>query len=205
MGFTEHILGVKILDNFIAIEICDTFGDLNKYDFIYTDYLSSNYNGNTSYSSKIRDIKNGQDYYIINGWKLLSINFPGNWFGNFTYVHLEDRFGRGTSVQAPVNQAIYPDSFKHLIREGLLEALRFTKDTPCVEYEEIIQGLKPVSGSMNIEQFHKLVESVDTYITKYRELRSKLTNEELSSVDDKLKVAVSENISKLFGLSIKIE
>ena len=58
---------------------------------------------------------------------------------------------------------------------------------------------------MNIEQFHKLVESVDTYITKYRELRSKLTNEELSSVDDKLKVAVSENISKLFGLSIKIE
>lgn len=52
MDFTEHTLGINILDNFVAIETCNLFGDLNKYDFIYTDFVSGNRNGNIGYGSK---------------------------------------------------------------------------------------------------------------------------------------------------------
>lgn len=205
MDFTEHTLGVKIQNNFVAIETCNPFGDLSKYDFIYTDFVSSNWNGNTCYGSKIKNLTNGQNYYLINGWKLLNLSFPGDWFGNNTRLELEDRFGKKITLYTSVDKAIYPNSFKHLIREGLLEAEKFTKENPCVDFKEIFDGLKPVHGSMGIDDFHKLVEAVDTYIMKYHELRDKLTNEELSEVGDKLKKTVSENISKLFGLSIRIE
>lgn len=205
MTFTEHTLGVKIQNNFVTLESCNTFGDLRIYDFIYTDFVSSNWNGNICYGSKITNISTGKDFYVINGWKLINLSFPGDWFGNYTRIELEDKFGERTTIGAPVGKAIYADSFKHLIREGLLEAVRFTKENPCVEYKEIIDGLNPIHGSLNIEEFHKLVESVDSYIAKYLNLKDKLVNEEFDNVKDKLRVAVSENVSKLFGLSIKIE
>lgn len=205
MSFSEHTLGIKIQNKFVAIESCNPFGELSKYDFVYTDFVSSDRNHNTCYGSKITNIISGDNFFILNGWKLLSLSFPGDWFGNWTHLDLEDRFGKKIKHYVPVDKAVYADSYKHLIREGLLEAVRFTEDTPCVDYFEMLEGFKPIKGRLSIEEFHKLVESIDAYITKYFDLKKKLNNEDISFDADKLKSSVSDNISKLFGLSVNVD
>ena len=205
MDFKEHTLGIKLQNNFVAIEECNDFGDLSKYDFIYTDFVSRDWNGNTSYGSKIRNIQNGQEYYIINGWKLLCFSFPGNWSGNFTHIELEDRYGEKTEFRTSLNQASYFLNFKHLIREGLLEAMKFTDENPCVGFNEIINGFKSVFEYLNVNNFQEKVQSLEPYITKYRELSDKLITEEISALDDKLKTIISAKISEILDLPIHID
>jgi len=203
MDFQEHTLGVKILDNYVAIERADPFGDLSKYDFLYTDFLSSNWNGNYCYGSNI-EVLNNQGAFFINGWKLIGLSFPGDWFGNNAYCKLEDKFGKTISVQGG-SKAVYANSYMHMVRDVLTKAVEFTRTTPNVEFKEILDGIEPKRGKITLDEFHKLIEDVDNYIAKYKRMKENFTEEESASLENRLKKAVTSNISKLFSLEIEID
>lgn len=203
MNFQEHTLGVKIIGSYVAIEKANPFEDMSKYDFIYTDFLSSDWNGNYCYGSNIR-VLNNQDYILINGWKLISLSFPGDWFGNTAHCELEDRFGN-TIVIDGVGKAVYDSSYMHMVREALTKAFEFTKSTPCVEYKEILDGIELKREKLTIDDFHKLIEDVDNYISKYKKLKESFSEEEAATYASTIKEAVSKNISKLFSLDICID
>lgn len=202
MDFRENLLGVKIIDNYVAIEKANPFGDISKYDFLYSDFLSSDWNGNYCFGSNIR-VLNGKDAFYINGWKLIELKFPGDWHGNWAYGTVEDKYGKTYTVQG-TSRAIYPNSYMHMLRDVLTNILDFTRKTPCVSYKEIMDGIKAPSGKISLEEFHKLVEDLDQYIIRYKNLKDDFA-EDSEEIILPLKRAAKENITKFFGIEIDID
>lgn len=205
MAFKGNVLGIKIQNYFIAMEPVDQFGDLSKYDFIYSDYISENYNGNVSYASRLNSQKTNQNFIEINGWKLLSITFPGNWYGQWGICAIEDRFGKSTTVSV-ANQSDYKTNYMYMIRVSLERILQFTAENPCVDYLEVVnQCIQKPTSKIKIEDLRNLVSSIEDYISKYQELIKKFTEEEKSLYSETLKNAVSKNIKNCLDLDIDVD
>lgn len=206
MEHKENVLGIKITTNcFIAIEPVDQFGDLTKYDFIYTDYMVVDKNLNTDYFSKLSPLNPNQKYIEINGWKLLSIAFPGNWGGQWYNCTLEDRFGKTIEIKGGYG-GNYHLNYMYMIRESLDNVVKFTKENPCVEYHDIVvNGILKPSSTLSVDEFHHFITSVDEYILKYQETIKKLTEEEKELYSEKLKQAITKNLKNCLNLDIIIE
>ena len=167
--FTPKIYGVKRINNFFAVEATSPFGDMTKYDFVLKDCLSGSQNGNDGYRVDVMTEVCGDVY--LNGWKLEYLGFPGNWYGQWSYYNIIDKFGCAyRNKESATIQMWYNRQPEVMIRETLLELLRFTEQNHSTKYRNIIEGFYVPTYEVTIEKFIELSDTISQYIKDYQDV-----------------------------------
>lgn len=203
--FTPKIYGVKRINNFYAVEATSPFGDMTKYDFVLKDCLSGSQNGNDGYRVDVMTEVCGDVY--LNGWKLEYLGFPGNWYGQWSYYNIIDKFGCAyRNKESATKQMWYNRQPEVMIRETLLELLRFTEQNHSTKYRNIIEGFYVPTYEVTIEKFIELSDTISQYIKDYQDVVELLNEENASSeMFEHLKEGFDNQIKKCFPFKIKIE
>lgn len=203
--FTPKIYGVKRINNFFAVEATSPFGDMTKYDFVLKDCLSGSQNGNDGYRVDVMTEVCGDVY--LNGWKLEYLGFPGNWYGQWSYYNIIDKFGCAyRNKESATKQMWYNRQPEVMIRETLLELLRFTEQNHSTKYRNIIEGFYVPTYEVTIEKFIELSDTISQYIKDYQDVVELLNEENASSeMFEHLKEGFDNQIKKCFPFKIKIE
>ena len=193
--FTPKIYGVKRINNFFAVEATSPFGDMTKYDFVLKDCLSGSQNGNDGYRVDVMTEVCGDVY--LNGWKLDYLGFPGNWYGQWSSYR---------NKESATIQMWYNRQPEVMIRETLLELLRFTEQNHSTKYRNIIEGFYVPTYEVTIEKFIELSDTISRYIKDYQDVVELLNEENASSeMFEHLKEGFDNQIKKCFPFKIKIE
>ena len=178
--FTPKIYGVKRINNFFFFFSTSPFGDMTKYDFVLKDCLSGSQNGNDGYRVDVMTEVCGDVY--LNGWKLEYLGFPGNWYGQWSYYNIIDKFGCAyRNKESATIQMWYNRQPEVMIRETLLELLRFTEQNHSTKYRNIIEGFYVPTYEVTIEKFIELSDTISRYIKDYQDVVELLNEENASS------------------------
>lgn len=203
--YQPGIFGVKIRDGFVAVEETNLLEDVSKYDFMLKDCLVESYNGNDRYRVEVMtEIGNEA---IINGWHFKEIDLPGNWFGQNSYFCIVDKMGETYKSPKPVLQNMWYDKQPVvIIRETLLEVLKFTENTPSAKYAIILDGFDIPEECEGIDRLYQFTCKVEQYIRAYQEVMSMSDKDDDSDMMEQLKEAFNAQISKCFPfITINIE
>ena len=160
-----------------------TPNDVGDSKFMIYNELSKNYNGNVSYSMDIRPLT-VQQYLEFNGWKLIEMSFPGDWFGQTGMVTLEDTFGERQDF--PVTRhARYKDNRANMLKMALDGAKRTAEEHFSVEYWKFLnKNSKAWSSYHNqysrcdVDKLKQLTSCTQNYIEEYISLKSKIVDSE---------------------------
>ena len=203
--FTPKLYGVKRINNFFAVETTNPFGEMSKYDFILKDYLSGSQNGNDGYRADVMTEVCGDVYF--NGWKLEYLSFPGNWYGQWSYYNIIDKFGcTYRNKESATKQMWYNRQPEVMIRETLLELLKFTEQNHSTKYRNIIDGFYVPTYEVTTEKYYELSDTISQYIKDYQDVVNMLKEEDASSdMFERLKEGFDTQIKKCFPFRIKIE
>lgn len=214
MDFESHTLGVKIEEGNISVELIESLKELSKYQFILSDKISHSYNGNTTYGIDIKQLTT-QKCIEFFGWKLISLSFPGNWYGEVGLCVLEDLYGKQKRISSTI-RAKYHIHYKSMIEESIETVRKFAEKNYSVDYSEIIEKeslldirkredffgvpiivsyvadvlLLPVGNKISLKGFTKLISSTKQYIEDCQKV--------LSTISDK-----KDDRSILFVKSLK--
>lgn len=175
--------------------------DVGDSKFMIYNELSRDYNANVSYSMDIRPLT-GQQYLEFNGWKLIEIKFPGDWFGQTGVVTLEDTFGERQDF--PVTRhARYKDNRANMLKMALDGAKRTAEENFSVEYWKFLnKSSKAWSsyhyGKYDIDKLKQLTLCTQEYIEEYMSLKSKITDSE-----DKRVLCFLNKIEETFVSTLK--
>lgn len=203
--FTPKIYGVKRINDFFAVEATSPFGDMSKYDFILKDCLSGSQNGNDCYRAEVMTEVCGDVY--LNGWKIDYLAFPGNWYGQWSFFFLIDKFGCAYSnKESATKQMWYNRQPEVMIRETLLQLLKFTEQNHSTKYRNVIDGFYVPTYEVTLEKYLELSDTINQYIKDYQDV-VKLLKEESAPTDmiERLKEGFDAQIKKCFPFRIKIE
>ena len=178
---------------------------MTKYDFVLKDCLSGSQNGNDGYRVDVMTEVCGDVY--LNGWKLEYLGFPGNWYGQWSYYNIIDKFGCAyRNKESATIQMWYNRQPEVMIRETLLELLRFTEQNHSTKYRNIIEGFYVPTYEVTIEKFIELSDTISRYIKDYQDVVELLNEENASSeMFEHLKEGFDNQIKKCFPFKIKIE
>lgn len=201
--YKGKIFGVKRIQNFFAVEEANVFGDLTKYDFLLKDSCIYSYNGNHTYQAVI--MTEACEEPIFNGWKIENLVFPGNWYGNWSAFNLIDRFGEKYASKQFGKQQWYDKQTEVMLRETLLEVLKFTETHYSVKNDEVIKGFDVPTGTISLQQYHDFNDKVSQYIEDYQKA---LTSLQSSGADEEkitqLKQLFDAQIRKCYPFSIEV-
>jgi hypothetical protein len=156
--------------------------DVQDSKFIICNELSSNYNGNVSYSMDIKPLTE-EKYMNFNGWKLIELKFPGCWFGQTGYSVLEDPYGVRGKFEV-TRQASYKDNKMNMLKMALNRTQEFVDENFSIEYYDFIKKYRSVLSLSNIERVKDLLHATQKYIEEYSGLKSRIlqsTNEKKDS------------------------
>lgn len=202
-NYKGKIFGVKRIQNFFAVEEANVFGDLAKYDFLLKDSCIYSYNGNHTYQAVV--MTEACKEPIFNGWKIENLVFPGNWYGNWSVYHLIDRNGEKYASEQFGKQQWYDKQPEIMLRETLLEILKFTETHYSVSNNEIIKGFDIPTGTISLKQYQNFNERVALYIENYQKALTSL--QENGAADDtvkQLKQQFDMQISKCYPFNIDV-
>lgn len=202
--FTPQIYGVKRINTFFAVEATSPFGDMSKYDFVLKDFLAGSQNGNDGYRAEVMTEVCGDVY--INGWKLEYLGFPGNWYGQWSYYNLIDKFGCAyRNKESATKQMWYNRQPEVMIRETLLALLKFTDKNHSTKYRNIIDGFYVPTYEVTTEKYFELSDTITQYIKDYQDVIA-LLKEENAPADmfEHLKKGFDNQMKKCFPFRIKV-
>lgn len=138
--FKSQTFGVKIQKTEVVVDsIASDFSEeSSNYDFIISDMFISSRNGNDRYGTTIKWVTPQEDI-LFYGWKLISLSFPGNWYGQVGQWTMEDLFGERI-VMSTTRQMGYSDNnnARRMIKESIEGAIRFAEEYHSVAYYEMI-------------------------------------------------------------------
>lgn len=180
---------------FYLKEILST-NDVQDSKFIICNELSSNYNGNVSYTMDIKPLTE-QKYMDFNGWKLINLRFPGCWFGQTGYCTLEDPYGKRGDF-AVTRQASYKDNRNNMLKMALNRTQEIVDENFSLDYFDFINKYRSVSSLSNIGRVKDLLLTTQKYIEEYSILRSRI----LESSSEK-KNTYCKNIEESFIKKLK--
>ena len=135
--------GVKIQGNIIAMEQCDLFANLSKYDMILQDRVTDSYNSNYCYRCDIKMVDSSKEFFEINGWKLNYISFGGNWYGQWGVCNIEDRYGKKYKIDG-CSQQWYYQHFISMLTTCLYNFMSFAKTNICVDYIKLSETISNI-------------------------------------------------------------
>lgn len=212
MDFESHTFGVKIAETNISLELIESLDELSKYQFMLSDKISYSYNANTTYKIDIQQLTT-QEYIEFFGWKLISLSFPGNWYGQWGVWELEDLNGKRKSVHT-TKQAWYCKNSKIMIKESIEKAKEFAENNYSVDYHNFLSdtSLKanlpflPESNKISLDTFACLISLTKQYIEDYKKVISSLSDkkdERCLLLTDKLKKHFSDILKEYYPFEIK--
>lgn len=182
-NYNGKIFGVKRIHNFFAVEEANAYGDLTKYDFILKDSCIYSYNGNHTYQAVV--MTEACNEPVFNGWKIENLVFPGNWYGNWSAFNLIDRFGEKFASKQFGKQQWYDKQPEVMLREALLEVLKFTEAHNSVKSDEVIKEFDVPTGAISLNQYHDFNERIRLYIEDFQRALTSL--QETGADDEKIK------------------
>ena len=177
--------------------------DVQDSKFIICNELSSNYNGNVSYSMDIKPLTE-EKYMKFNGWKLIELKFPGCWFGQTGYSVLEDPYGVRGKFEV-TRQASYKDNKMNMLKMALNRTQEFVDENFSIEYYDFIKKYRSVLGLSNIERFKDLLQTTQKYIEEYSNLKSIIlesTNEKKDSYLKNIEESFIKNLTDFYSFDI---
>lgn len=230
MDFESHSFGVKIAETDISVELIETMGEFSKYQFILSDKMSSSYNANTTYGIDILKLTTQENIEFF-GWKLISLSFPGNWYGQWGVCELEDLYGMRNEIVA-TKQTWYHENRRELIEQSLDGAKKFAESNYSVDYFQLVDTvdlivdrqkttmfgvpsisiagkhilLLPKANKICLKGFDKLITSTKQYIDNYKKVISSLSDkkdERSLLLIDKLKKHFSDILKKYYPFEIE--
>ena len=200
-NYKGKIFGVKRIQNFFAVEEANVFGDLTKYDFILKDSCIYSYNGNHTYQAVV--MTEACNDPVFNGWKIENLVFPGNWYGNWSAFNLIDRFGEKYASKQFGKQQWYDKQPEVMLRETLLEVLKFTEQNHSVKFNEILAGFDVPTGAISFEKYQDFQKNVAHYINCYQEVMTILQKEQSSAeIMEQFRIQFNAQIKRCFPFSI---
>lgn len=203
-NYKGKVFGVKRIQNFFAVEEANVFGDLTKYDFLLKDSCIYSYNGNHTYQAVI--MAEACKEPIFNGWRIENLVFPGNWYGNWSTYNLIDRNGEKYASKQFGKQQWYDKQPEIMLRETLLEVLKFTETHYSVKNNKVIKGFDVPTGTISLKQYLDFNNKVSLYI---EDCQKALTSLKESDADDKtikqLRQQFETQIRKCFPFNIDIQ
>ena len=167
-----HILGVKIQGNIIAMEQCDLFANLSKYDMILQDRVTDSYNSNYCYRCDIKIVDSSKEFFEINGWKLNYISFGGNWYGQWGVCNIEDRYGKKYKIDG-CSQQWYYQHFISMLTTCLYNFMSFAKTNICVDYIKLSETISNI-------------DKLGDYLRLYKEFENNIIHDQTLLSDEKL-------------------
>lgn len=184
MNFESHTFGVKIAETNISLELIESLDELSKYQFMLSDKISYSYNGNTTYKIDIQQLTT-KEHIEFFGWKLISLSFPGNWYGQWGVWELEDLNGKRKSVHT-TKQAWYFKNSKIMIKESIEKAKEFAESNYSVDYHDFLSNISskanlpflPESNKISLDKFAHLISSSKQYIDDYQKILSAISKKE---------------------------
>lgn len=177
--------------------------DVQDSKFIICNELSSNYNGNVSYSMDIKPLTE-EKYMNFNGWKLIELKFPGCWFGQTGYSVLEDPYGVRGKFEV-TRQASYKDNKMNMLKMALNRTQEFVDENFSIEYYDFIKKYRSVLSLSNIERVKDLLQTTQKYIEEYSNLKSRIlesTNEKKDSYLKNIEESFIKNLTDFYSFDI---
>ena len=191
---------------FYLKEILST-NDVQDSNFIICNELSSNYNGNVSYTMDIKPLTE-QKYMDFNGWKLIELKFPGCWFGQTGYCTIEDPYGKRTDF-AVTRQASYKDNRINMLKMALNRTQEIVDENFSIDYFDFINKYRSILSLSNIDRVKNLLLTTQKYIEEYCMLKSRIlesNNEKRYYYYQKIEESFMKNLKELYSFEIdKIE
>lgn len=179
MDFESHSFGVKVTATNISVEIIESLAELSKYQFILSDRIADTYNGNIAYGINIQQLTT-QEHIEFFGWKIISLGFPGNWYGQWGVCVLEDLFGKQKTIPT-TKQALYILNYKVMIKESIETAKEFAEKNYSVDYSNFHSytgadfPLPPTDNKISFSDFSRLIPSTKKYIEDYQKILSTIS------------------------------
>lgn len=180
-----------------------SLNDVQDSKFIICNELSSNYNGNVSYSMDIKPLTE-EKYMNFNGWKLIELKFPGCWFGQTGYSVLEDPYGVRGKFEV-TRQASYKDNKMNMLKMALNRTQEFVDENFSIEYYDFIKKYRSVLSLSNIERVKDLLQTTQKYIEEYSNLKSRIlesTNEKKDSYLKNIEESFIKNLTDFYSFDI---
>ena len=213
--------GVKILNDEIVVEDFGFSSVKNEFQFEFSDKLSFTYNGNDEYSIDITPLRE-QENIVFYDWKLISLRFPGNWYGQCGRWVMEDSCGERMEF-VTTRQSFYIRNQKQMIKESLERAKKIANENLSVEYHKIISKkiVNVINGSFygipqtivsfeectSQKRFDNLRVLTGEFLQKYEKIMECLVdrNDERSCfLKDKLKEKAVELLREYNSFKIKL-
>ena len=139
-------------------------------------------------------------------WKIENLVFPGNWYGNWSAFNLIDRFGEKYASKQFGKQQWYDKQTEAMLRETLLEVLKFTETHYSVNNNKVIKEFDVPTGTISLKQYLDFNNKVSLYI---EDCQKALTSLKESDADDKtikqLMQQFETQIRKCFPFNIDIQ
>lgn len=212
MEFKSHTFGVKIAENNISVELLESLEELSKYQFLLSDKITNNYNGNTTYGINIQQLTT-KEYIEFFGWKLIYLSFQGNWFGQTGYWELEDLNGKRKSISV-TNHQWYHQNSKEMIKESIINAKLFAENNYSVDYTNFLSDMErnspllPTNNKLSLKDFTRLISMTKEYIENYQKISANISNKnELRNISliDKLNKSLTNYIKKYYQYEIEMK
>lgn len=166
MNYTSKNYGITLEGDNVQVVVLDSVENQNiYYDFLATDRIISEYNGNVCYGINIIPGKSKNEVFTNNSWKLKGIRFPGNWYGQVGQAVLEDEFGEEVTITATC-QKWYDQHAKSMIEEVYNTFIEFTNENYSVRYYRFMKYKDLVLVAKTGTFFGMLTTNVDARCLK---------------------------------------
>lgn len=201
LSFTPQYYGIKIEKNSIQVDLLPLLENHEYYDFLTTDKIVSEYNGNTSYALTIIPGKSKENELQQYGWKLKKLYFPGNWYGQVGQAVIKDSF-EDELIIPTTSQMWYNKHAQEMIRQSIDTFLSFANQNFSVKYHQFIENNRfiklteectffgwkgiNVSGKKitdiykpenRYKVFKEIIENTNAYLNDYEKLKELLLKE----------------------------
>ncbi|WP_299095146.1 hypothetical protein [uncultured Bacteroides sp.] len=231
MDFESHSFGVNVTETEISVELIKSLGELPKYQFVLSDKICSSYNANITYGIDILKLTT-QEHIEFFGWKLISLSFPGNWYGQWGVCELEDLHGIRNKFTL-TKQGCYYNQHLKMIRESIANTKEFAENNYSVDYNKLIKtkfllntaykttmwgvpsietnykemvSVMPTGNKIPLKGFDKLIISTKQYIDDYKKVIASLSDkkdERCLLLTNKLKEHFSDILKKYYPFEIE--
>ena len=202
-NYKPQIFGVKRINGLFAVEVTDVSRDLSKYDFLLKDRCIKSYNGNHTYQAVI--MTEACKEPVFNGWKIDNLVFPGNYFGNWSVFYLIDRNGEKYTSKPFGRPQWYDKVPEAILRDTLLEVLKFTETHYSVKNDEVLKGFDIPTGTISLKQYQDFNNKVSLYIEDYQKELTSLQNSDADNEKIKqLKQQFDTQIRKCYPFGIEV-
>ncbi|WP_298072873.1 hypothetical protein [uncultured Bacteroides sp.] len=215
MEFKPHFFGVQIIENNISVDLIapeELLKELPKYQFLLSDKIINDYNGNISYGINIQQLTS-KEYIEFFGWKLISLKFLGNWYGQTGYWDLEDLNGIRKSISTTKHNWYHQNS-KDMILESIISAKSFAQSNYSVAYTNFLDSVEKHSPSpstnekISLEKFISLISDTKKFIEDYQNVLATISDKNESrdiSLIDELNKLLTNHIKMHYHYEIEME